>query len=273
MRMASWSPSTHRRIMRVGAVVAVLTGLGIASDHLRAQNPPPGALQDPRISFQQRAECFAFDDTRTSRQLRTGALRFIGTEPGRPIPNPVPVEAARSPEAAARAYLSVCGSLFGLQDQAGDLTVTRIVPADARRTVVRFQQRQSGIPIMGAELIVHLDDARNILVVAGKTLPQTGLNTIPVVGRRHGCRDSPRHRRQRVRCGPSRSASSKFLDGKPFKYDHVALLRYTQIPIPAPKSMTSSAFAFASRWPAAMCDALNEFSILHVPESEYTQRP
>ncbi len=181
MRMASWSPSTHRRIMRVGAVVAVLTGLGIASDHLRAQNPPPGALQDPRISFQQRAECFAFDDTRTSRQLRTGALRFIGTEPGRPIPNPVPVEAARSPEAAARAYLSACGSLFGLQDQAGDLTVTRIVPADARRTVVRFQQRQSGIPIMGAELIVHLDDARNILVVAGKTLPQTGLNTIPVV--------------------------------------------------------------------------------------------
>ncbi len=36
---------------------------------------------------------------------------------------------------------------------------------------------------MGAELIVHLDDARNILVVAGKTLPQTGLNTTPVVDR------------------------------------------------------------------------------------------
>jgi YVTN family beta-propeller protein len=36
---------------------------------------------------------------------------------------------------------------------------------------------------MGAELIVHVDDARNILVVAGKTLPQTGLNTTPVVDR------------------------------------------------------------------------------------------
>jgi YVTN family beta-propeller protein len=165
----------------VGAVAALLAGFGIASDRLQAQNPSPGAAQDPRISFQQRAECLAFDDTRTSRHLRTGAVRFIGTEPGRPIPNPVPVEAGRSPEAAARAYLSVCGSLFGLQDPAGDLTVTRTVPADAGRTVVRFQQRQSGIPIMGAELIVHLDDARNILVVSGKTLPQTGLNTTPVV--------------------------------------------------------------------------------------------
>jgi bacillolysin len=179
--MASCSPSIHRLVTRVGAVAALLAGFGIASDRLQAQNPSPGAAQDPRISFQQRAECLAFDDTRTSRHLRTGAVRFIGTEPGRPIPNPVPVEAGRSPEAAARAYLSVCGSLFGLQDPAGDLTVTRTVPADARRTVVRFQQRQSGIPIMGAELIVHLDDARNILVVSGKTLPQTGLNTTPVV--------------------------------------------------------------------------------------------
>ena len=179
--MAYCSPSVRRLIARGGVVVALLTGFWFAPEHLRAQNSPLGAAQDPRISFQQRAACLAFDDTRTSRQLQTGAIRFIGTEPGRPIPNPSPAEAARSPEAAARAYLSVCGSLFGLQDAAGDLTVTRAMLADARRTVIRFQQRQSGIPIMGAELIVHLDDARNILAVSGKTLPQTGLTTTPVV--------------------------------------------------------------------------------------------
>ncbi len=101
--MAFRSPSIHRLVTRVGVVVALLTGFGIAPERLRAQNSPPRAVQDPRISFQERAECLAFDETRTSRQPRTGAIRFIGTEPGRPIPNPVPVEAARSPEAAARA--------------------------------------------------------------------------------------------------------------------------------------------------------------------------
>ena len=151
--------------------------------HLRAQNFPLRAAQEPRITFQQRSACFAFDDTHTSRQLRTGAVRFIGTEPGRPIPNPSPAEAARSPEAAARAYLSVCGSLFDLQDSAADLTATRTVLADRGRTVVRFQQRQSGVPILGAELIVHLDDARNIVVVSGRTLPQTAVNVTPAVGR------------------------------------------------------------------------------------------
>src|SRR5690349_13892176 len=179
--MSFRSPSRHRLMTALGVAVALVTAIGIVPERLRAQNASSLTVQDPRISFQQRAECLAFDDTRTSRQVQTGAIRFIGTEPGHAIPNPIPAEAAGSPEAAARAYLSACGSLFGLPDPARDLTVTRTVVADAHRTVVRFQQRQSGIPIMGAELIVHLDDARNILVASGKTLPQTGLNTTPVV--------------------------------------------------------------------------------------------
>ena len=39
----------------------------------------------------------------------------------------------------------------------------------------------SGIPIIGAELIVHLDGASNVLAVAGETLPPANLNTSPLV--------------------------------------------------------------------------------------------
>ena len=145
---------------------------------------------DPQISPAQRADCLAFGDARTARDSRTGALRFIGTEPGRPIPHPRPVEAARSPEAAARAYLAVCGSLFGLQspsilpdsrDPANELRVRANTPIAGGRTIIRFQQLYEAVPILGGELIVHLDAGNNVLAVTGKTGPNPGISTTPSV--------------------------------------------------------------------------------------------
>ena len=75
----------------------------------------------------------------------TGAIRFIGTEPDVRYP-PAPDEAAASPEAAARAYLAVCGSLLGVVDQASELAATDSTRVDGVRTVVRFQQRHERHP-------------------------------------------------------------------------------------------------------------------------------
>jgi bacillolysin len=175
--MPTFSTSASR-FVRVLGVAAALAGLFAAgSEYPRAQNREPSTVQDPLLSLRERTDCLASGDARTARQLRTGAIRFVGTQPGRSIPNPRPLEAARSPEAAARAYLSVCGGMFGLRDQASELGLTRATAVDARRSVVRFQQTHRGVPIVGAELIVHLDGARNVLAAAGEMLPEPAVNT------------------------------------------------------------------------------------------------
>jgi bacillolysin len=177
----SFSRSAHRLVRALGVVVGLGISFALASEYLQAQTPPVVPPQDPRISVRERVECLASGEARTSRQLRTGAIRFVGTEPGRPIPHPLPLEAAQSPEAAARSYLSTCGSLFGLFDQSSELAMTGSVQANGGRSVVRFQQTERGVPIMGAELVVHLDEARNILAVAGEMLPRANQDAIPSI--------------------------------------------------------------------------------------------
>ncbi len=171
--------SRFARVLGVSAALAGLFALG--SENPQAQNQEPSAAQDPLVSLRERDECLASGRARTARQPRTGAIRFVGTQAGRSILNPRPFEAARSPEAAARAYLTTCGAMFGVKDQAGELGLTRATGADARRSVVRFQQRHRGIPIVGAELVVHLDAARNVLAAAGEMLPEAVVNTDPRV--------------------------------------------------------------------------------------------
>ena len=171
--MAMHRSAPGRFVRFFAAILALTTVFALTGDH-------PTAAQQPDISPRQQAECLA-GDARSARDLRTGAMRFIGTEAGRAIPHPRPFDAAQSPEAAARAYLSVCGSLFGVQEQAAQLAVTGNTTAEGRRSVVRFQQRHQGIPIIGGELIVHLDNARNVLAVAGRALPTIAVDTTPAI--------------------------------------------------------------------------------------------
>ena len=179
--LSPFSRSTRRRFKLFGAIATLGIAFGIASEYLGAQSNQAGGRVDPQITFQQQADCLAFGAARTSRQLRTGAIRFIGTDPGRAIPNPRPLEAVGSPEAGARAYLSACASLFGLQDQATELAASSTA-VDASRSIVRFQQVVNGVPIMGAELIVQLDESKNILAATGETLPSASVDTTPIVG-------------------------------------------------------------------------------------------
>jgi len=180
------------RSLGVGAVLAVVVGLAGGTSRI-APARSLAAAQNPRISSVEQADCLAFGDARTARQSATGALRFIGTEPQRPIPHPRPVEASRSPEAAARSYLAVCGALLGLedqptltsaQDQTSQLRMTNKPPLIDRRrhSVVRFQQMHQNVPLLGGEIIVNLDAANNILAVVGKTAPKTSVDTTPSVG-------------------------------------------------------------------------------------------
>src|SRR5215510_4697472 len=89
-------------------LVLVLTLVAAERTGTAAQDAvPAAAAQDPQISAVEQAECLAFGDANVARHARTGLVRSITTVGGRPIPHPRALDAQRSPEDAARAYLSV----------------------------------------------------------------------------------------------------------------------------------------------------------------------
>ncbi len=67
------------------------------------------------------------------------------------------------PAAAARAHLSSNRALYRIDDPASDLDPVETV-GDARSASVRFQQRHRGVPVFGAQYLVHLERADSGLV-------------------------------------------------------------------------------------------------------------
>jgi bacillolysin len=94
------------------------------------------------------------------------------------VPRSALVAPDAAPEQAARQFLSDYGGLFGLHDQAQELTITRAETA-AKDTFVRFQQVYQGVPVLAGELIVHLDQQRNVVSANGELLPDLQLAVKP----------------------------------------------------------------------------------------------
>src|SRR5690349_20456819 len=53
----------------------------------------------------------------------TGKVRFIGTDPAKPVPAVNGLSSSATPEEAARGFLTTYGSLFGLKNQSTELNV------------------------------------------------------------------------------------------------------------------------------------------------------
>jgi len=79
----------------------------------------------------------------------------------------------------ARRFLDTYGQLFGLTDQAQELTVMRTRAVDRGRSFVRFQQVYQGIPVFGGELIVQLNADKNVVSANGEILPDLALGITP----------------------------------------------------------------------------------------------
>ncbi len=111
---------------------------------------------------------------------RTGKARFLRTELENPVPSGVTGQA--SPEQSARAFLSKYGRLFGLTDQANQLSVARTSRDADGRSFVRFQQVHGGVPVLGGELIVQVAAQGNgILSASGEAVSGPTLGISPAV--------------------------------------------------------------------------------------------
>ena len=143
-----------------------------------SSNPPTDLVQ----SLQQQTE----GSVRISYHAETGMVRFIGTDPSHPIPQPGKITANTSDEDAAKLFLISYGSLFGLSDPNLELTVMGVQAADQGHSFVRFQQVYNtpgspAIPVMGGELIVQLSEVKDVVSVSGEILPDIKVNPIPTI--------------------------------------------------------------------------------------------
>ena len=111
----------------------------------------------------------------------SGLVSFIGTDAEHSIGQPILWPSWTSPESAARQFLGTYGSLFGLQDQAQELTVKELETTEQGRSFVRFQQVYQGIPVLAGELIVQTDASRDVLSSNGEVAAGISLDTTPQV--------------------------------------------------------------------------------------------
>ncbi|MDX6273524.1 MAG: bacillolysin [Frankiales bacterium] len=106
----------------------------------------------------------------------TGALRFFGTKPGHAAQRPSEIAASDSPTAAAGKWLARYGGLFGVTDAMRTMKPLRTTRS-GKSSLVKLQQTISGLPVVGGELVVTLDDANQLVSVNGEVLPGSTVST------------------------------------------------------------------------------------------------
>ncbi len=172
----------YRSIFNLLSVLIIISILAAGgSTNAAAKSPSQEPLADSASQQQQQINlCLAAEENASYHPL-TGNVSFAAASPQKPIRNPVEGLQSASPEEAARGYLSECGSLFGLSNQANDLVVNRQRMTEDGRNVVRFQQNYQGIPVIGGELLMQLTSANDVILVNGNVLPRVKLDTQPSV--------------------------------------------------------------------------------------------
>ena len=160
------------RMLRVCLIAALVLGSSLSAQWTDASALGPATSAAPMQMG---------DNARLSIHRGTGKVRFVGMEPERAVGQSLSASATRTPEQAARGFLTEHGSPFGLTDQAQELTVQRQTVAGRGRTFVKFQQEHRGIPVFGGELIVQVGANDHIVSANGEILPDIELDVQPQV--------------------------------------------------------------------------------------------
>lgn len=85
------------------------------------------------------------------------------------------------PEDKAINFIMTYGDLFRLNPTTDSFTVSSVNTRRLYITNVRLQQMYLGIPVYGAEELVHLDQNNNILFMHGTFVPEINIGTTPAI--------------------------------------------------------------------------------------------
>lgn len=150
-----------------------------------APNPAAGPLLGQPTARTAFATLQARTDTplEVSYDRRTGVADWLLPQhPDDRLPyTPTSVELG-NPEAIARGFLDQNRALFGLRSAAEELRLLRIEPdKQLGWSHLRLDQLYAGLPVVGRQLLVHLDADDQIVAVNGDLQPAIELETEPTV--------------------------------------------------------------------------------------------
>lgn len=92
----------------------------------------------------------------TNRSSVVDAYATVQALPGRVL---VADNVTAAPLARAQSFLSSFGAISGVTDAVNQLALTRISPDRAGNTHVHLNQMERGLPVFGARLVVHMNEA------------------------------------------------------------------------------------------------------------------
>lgn len=161
----------------VAAALVAATVVGPSIPGVGAQPAPPEDAEQAELMS--RLEAAADGPVEVDVDPVTGAVTFVGTEPGAPIRSPE--GASGSAEAAAQAFVDEFGALFGAASPA-ELEREATVAMAGGGTSVTYRQVVGDVPVMAGELRVQVDAAGDVASALGELQPGiSGLDTAPTV--------------------------------------------------------------------------------------------
>ncbi len=108
------------------------------------------------------------------RQSEGGYIRFLSAPPqGRFVAPPLTGKAVPEAESAAGEFMSCHAGAFGLDIEGVELRTNRIITQE-NGAFVRLDQYFLGVPVFGAQVIVHVDGNLNIINVNANIMRDTG---------------------------------------------------------------------------------------------------
>lgn len=150
--------------MRARTWTAALSVTALTAGTLAATGTPVGAVPSSTPSRPGHTYILGTDDPH-------GSARSLRTVPGRPLARPSGVSSSASPAGIAAAVVrEYAGALHA---QGATFRTESVHPGVAAGHVVRLQQTVAGVPVMGGEVVVDLDQDGNTRSVASETLTQT----------------------------------------------------------------------------------------------------
>lgn len=146
-----------------------------------------GSLATGTISFAQgtlsaeealaQLEAASGSELVTSTRQSTGNVSFVNAAGGAVL---MADDASASPEARALAFLQRYGSVMGIRDAARELQTVQVVPDELGMTHVRMNQFYNGLPVFGAQVVVHMN-GQGITGVNGTFVPNIATATTPAI--------------------------------------------------------------------------------------------
>ena len=172
--------------MTAAAMLMLLGSLGSYVAPASAQTAsPPGDPEGARRELRTTLEARSAGEVTVDVDATTGAVTFVGTDPGSPLTSPT--EASGDPEAAAAAFVREFGPLFGADDPASDLDQVAVDPlitgrgGDGGGVNVVYHQVVDAVPVVGGELRVQVDADGNVRSAIGELAPDADVPTTPAI--------------------------------------------------------------------------------------------